>query len=64
MALAFSKFMPGRHDVGGVIGLGGSAGSALITPALQALAIGLPKIMVSTLASGDVSAYIAPPISR
>src|ERR1700733_13019808 len=58
MAQAFSKFLPSRHDVGGVIGLGGSGGSAIITLGLQALPIGVPKIMVSTLASGDVSAYI------
>jgi uncharacterized protein (UPF0261 family) len=58
MAQAFSNFLPGRQDVGGVIGLGGSGGSAIITPGLQALPIGVPKIMVSTLASGDVSAYV------
>jgi uncharacterized protein (UPF0261 family) len=58
MAQAFLKFLPGRQDVGGVIGLGGSGGSAIIAPGLQALPIGVPKIMVSTLASGDVSAYI------
>jgi uncharacterized protein (UPF0261 family) len=58
MALAFSKFLPSQQDVGGVIGLGGSGGSAIISPALQALAVGIPKIMVSTLASGDVSAYV------
>jgi uncharacterized protein (UPF0261 family) len=58
MALAFLKFLPSQQDVGGVIGLGGSGGSAIITPGLQALAIGVPKVMVSTLASGDVSAYV------
>jgi uncharacterized protein (UPF0261 family) len=47
MAQAFSNFLPGRRqNVGGVIGLGGSGGSAIITPALQALPIGIPKIMV------------------
>jgi uncharacterized protein (UPF0261 family) len=58
MAQAFSNFLQSRQDVGGVIGLGGSGGSAIITPGLQALPIGVPKIMVSTLASGDVSAYV------
>ena len=58
MAQAFSRFLTDRQDVGGVIGLGGSGGSAIITPGLQALPIGVPKIMVSTLASGDVSAYV------
>lgn len=44
--------------VAGVIGLGGSGGTALITPALQALPIGLPKLMVSTVASGNTAPYV------
>ncbi|MBK5144960.1 Tm-1-like ATP-binding domain-containing protein [Budviciaceae bacterium BWR-B9] len=58
MAQAFEKFMLSRDDVAGIIGLGGSGGTSLITPAMQALPIGLPKLMVSTMASGDVSNYI------
>src|SRR5215469_13060939 len=58
MATAFSCFLAGQSDVGGVIGLGGSGGSAIIAPALQALPIGIPKILVSTVASGDISAYV------
>ncbi len=46
--------------VGGVLGLGGSGGTALITPAMRALPVGVPKMMVSTVASGDVSAYVGP----
>src|SRR6188508_3001798 len=38
--------------VAGVIGIGGSGGTAIITKALQALPIGLPKLMLSTVASG------------
>ena len=38
-------------DIGGMIGLGGSGGTALITPAMRALPVGLPKVMVSTVAS-------------
>jgi uncharacterized protein (UPF0261 family) len=44
--------------VGGVLGLGGSGGTALITPAMQALSVGIPKVMVSTVASGDVAPYV------
>jgi uncharacterized protein (UPF0261 family) len=44
--------------VAGVIGLGGTGGTALITPAMRALPIGLPKVMVSTVAGGNVSAYV------
>lgn len=44
--------------VAGVLGLGGSGGTSLITTAMRALPIGLPKLMVSTVASGNVSAYV------
>ncbi|MEZ6032553.1 MAG: Tm-1-like ATP-binding domain-containing protein [Planctomycetaceae bacterium] len=44
--------------VAGVIGLGGSGGTSLITTAMRALPIGLPKLMVSTVASGNVGPYI------
>ena len=44
--------------VAGVIGIGGSGGTALITAAMRALDIGLPKIMVSTVASGNTAPYV------
>nr|CBX72723.1 UPF0261 protein YPO3839/y0391/YP_3209 [Yersinia enterocolitica W22703] len=58
MAVAFERFMASRDDVAALLGLGGSGGTALITPAMQSLPIGIPKLMVSTMASGDVSGYI------
>lgn len=58
MSQAFEIFLSRRDDVAGVIGLGGSGGTALITPAMQALPVGVPKLMVSTMASGDVSGYV------
>lgn len=61
MSVALREFLVREHEagrVGGVLGLGGSGGTALITPALRALPIGLPKIMVSTLAGGNVAAYV------
>lgn len=58
MARALTSFVQGRTDLGGIIGLGGSGGSGIIAPAMQALPIGVPKVLVSTLASGDVSAYV------
>ena len=48
----------GAGRVAGVIGLGGSGGTSLVTTAMRALPIGLPKLMVSTVASGDVAAYV------
>lgn len=41
----------------GIIGMGGSGGTSLATAAMRALPIGVPKVMVSTVAGGDVSAY-------
>ncbi|WP_145476248.1 Tm-1-like ATP-binding domain-containing protein [Yersinia similis] len=58
MAIAFERFMASRVDVAALLGMGGSGGTALITPAMQSLPIGIPKLMVSTMASGDVSGYI------
>jgi uncharacterized protein (UPF0261 family) len=47
-----------RGDVQGVISLGGSAGTTIGTAAMRALPIGVPKLMVSTLASGQVRPYV------
>lgn len=58
MAIAFEKYLLQQKDVLAILGLGGSGGTALITPAMQSLAVGVPKLMLSTMASGDVSGYI------
>jgi uncharacterized protein (UPF0261 family) len=50
------EFEQGR--VAGVVGIGGTGGTALISPALRALPIGLPKVLVSTVASGNTSPYV------
>lgn len=42
----------------GVIGIGGGGGTALITAAMRTLPIGLPKLMVSTMASGNTAPYV------
>jgi uncharacterized protein (UPF0261 family) len=42
----------------GIIGMGGSGGSAIIASGMRALPIGVPKVLVSTVASGDVSFYV------
>lgn len=47
-----------RGEVGGVLGLGGSAGTIIGTSAMRALPIGVPKVMVSTLASGTVRQFV------
>jgi uncharacterized protein (UPF0261 family) len=58
MTEAFQALVRTRDDIGGMIGLGGSGGTAIITPAMRSLPIGTPKVMVSTLASGDVSTFV------
>jgi uncharacterized protein (UPF0261 family) len=45
-------------SVDGVIGLGGSAGTTIATAAMRVLPIGVPKVMASTLASGQVRPYV------
>jgi uncharacterized protein (UPF0261 family)/ABC-type branched-subunit amino acid transport system ATPase component len=60
MAQAFIRFMAGCRDVGGIISAGGTGGTALATPAMRSLPVGLPKVMVSTVASGNVRQYVGP----
>ena len=60
MALAFERYAAGNAGIGALLGLGGSGGTALITPAMRALPIGTPKLMVSTMASGNVAPYVGP----
>ncbi|WP_378730590.1 Tm-1-like ATP-binding domain-containing protein [Nocardia brasiliensis] len=42
----------------GVLALGGSGGSSIAATVMQALPVGLPKLLVSTMAGGDVSPYV------
>jgi len=58
MSIAFEAFIRGRKDVGAMLGLGGSGGTALVTRAMRALPIGTPKVMVSTMASGNTAPYV------
>ena len=57
---AFERWLAGRPDVGGVIGAGGSGNTALVAPAMRALPVGTPKVLVSTVASGNVAPYVGP----
>jgi uncharacterized protein (UPF0261 family) len=58
MANAFAGFMKTRDDIDGIIGIGGGGGTSIVTAGMRELPLGLPKIMVSTLASGDVAPYV------
>ncbi|NLM04118.1 MAG: UPF0261 family protein [Clostridiales bacterium] len=61
LSRATEKFIPQLYEEGkfhGIISLGGSGGTSIVTPGMRALPIGVPKIMVSTVAAGDVSVYV------
>ena len=60
MAEALTQFLLTRKNIGAVLGLGGSGNTAIVTTAMRALPVGLPKIMVSTLASGHVAPFVGP----
>ncbi|MBM4001832.1 MAG: UPF0261 family protein [Planctomycetes bacterium] len=47
-----------RQELHGIVALGGSAGTTIGTTAMRALPLGVPKLMVSTLASGQVRPYV------
>jgi uncharacterized protein (UPF0261 family) len=61
MARAAAALITTLHTTGridGIISLGGGGGTAIATTAMRALPIGFPKLMVSTLASGQVAPYV------
>ncbi len=58
MAEAFVRWIEQQSGVVGIISAGGSGATALVTPAMRALPIGVPKVMISTIAASDVRAYI------
>lgn len=47
-----------RKKFDGVLSLGGGSGTSVATAAMRVLPFGVPKVMVSSVASGDVSAYV------
>ena len=61
MAAAAAAFVPRlarEARIDGIIALGGGGGTAIGTAAMRALPIGFPKLMVSTLASGNTAPYV------
>ena len=60
MAAGLAAIVRKLYDDGklnGIIGMGGSGGTSIATSAMRALPVGVPKLMVSTVGGGDVSAY-------
>ena len=61
MARGAEKLVPelfARGRLDGILSIGGSGGTSLATPAMRALPVGVPKVMVSTMASGNVAQYV------
>lgn len=61
MSEALECFIEKEYQEGSIkaiIGIGGTGGTALITPGMRALPIGVPKMMVSTVASGNTAPYV------
>ncbi|VAI73590.1 unnamed protein product [Triticum turgidum subsp. durum] len=61
MSKALQSFLKNRYEAGtlvAAVGLGGSGGTALIAPALRSLPLGVPKLIVSTVASGNTAPYV------
>ena len=50
--------LAGEGKIDGVLSLGGGGGTAVATAAMRDLPVGMPKVMVSTIASGDVGPYV------
>jgi uncharacterized protein (UPF0261 family) len=57
-ATAILRRLLEQRSINGVISLGGSAGTTIATAAMRALPFGFPKLMVSTVASGDTRPYV------
>ena len=60
MTLAFERWMAAQDGIAGIVSAGGSGGTALVSPAMRSLPVGVPKVMISTIASGNVEQYVGP----
>jgi uncharacterized protein (UPF0261 family)/ABC-type branched-subunit amino acid transport system ATPase component len=60
MTEAFARWIERKSGIAGILSAGGSGGTALVAPAMRALPVGVPKLLVSTVASGEVSRYVGP----
>jgi len=60
MADAFANWIKRQSNIAGVISAGGSGAASLVAPAMRTLAVGVPKLIISSVASGDVAPYVGP----
>lgn len=57
-AAAIARLLHHEGKIAGIIGMGGGGGTSVATAAMRALPVGFPKLMVSTIASGDTSGFV------
>jgi uncharacterized protein (UPF0261 family) len=57
-ATAVVKRLYEEGKLDGILGVGGSGGSSIVSAAMQALPVGVPKLIVSTMGSGDTRPYV------
>jgi uncharacterized protein (UPF0261 family)/ABC-type branched-subunit amino acid transport system ATPase component len=60
MAEAFEAWIRHQNNIAGIISAGGSGGASIVAPGMRALPIGTPKVLISSVASGDVGRYVGP----
>ena len=58
MGDSFARYLATRSDIAGIVGIGGGGGTSIVTAGMRRLPVGLPKLMVSTLAAGDVTQFV------
>jgi uncharacterized protein (UPF0261 family)/ABC-type branched-subunit amino acid transport system ATPase component len=58
MAAAFEAWIRRQSGIAGIISAGGSGGASITAPGMRALPIGVPKVLISSIASGDVGRYV------
>ncbi|MCJ9706084.1 Tm-1-like ATP-binding domain-containing protein, partial [Bradyrhizobium sp. SHOUNA76] len=60
MADAFASWLRRQGNIAGVISAGGSGAASLVAPGMRTLPVGVPKLIISSVASGDVGPYVGP----
>ncbi len=58
MAEAFRRYAAEADWIGGIFGAGGSGGASLVAPAMREMPVGMPRMIVTSVASGDVRPYV------
>lgn len=60
MADAFANWIKRQGNISGMISAGGSGAASLVAPGMRTLPVGVPKLIISSVASGDVAPYVGP----